>query len=213
MNSLLNLEALRDVPVENDPYPYFTLEQALDPAQVMDIIADFPDIPAGGSYTLSDVRVGPVFKRLLQAIDTPEFRQILGRKFDVDVAELPLMITLRGHSRNSKDGRIHTDSKSKVLTILIYLNESWPHETGRLRILRSKNDMNDYAAEVPAGPGQLVAFKVTENGWHGYVPYEGQRQSIQINFLTSKAASGKHHFVHGLSAKLKALRRSKKTEA
>ena len=52
---------------------------------------------------------------------------------------------------------------------------------------------------------QIVAFKVTDNGWHGYVPYEGQRQSIQINFLTSDKANAKHRFVHGLSAKLKKL--------
>lgn len=205
MNSLLNLEALHSAPVQDTPFPYFTVDQAIDPAQVMDIIDDFPSILAGGSYTLSDVQVGPQFQRLLQAVDTPEFRQTLGQKFGVDVSELPLMVTLRGHSRG-KDGRIHTDSRTKVLTILIYLNASWPHETGRLRILRGKDDINDYAAEVPAGPGQLIAFKVTENGWHGYVPYEGQRQSIQINFLTSRAAGNKHRFVHGLSARIKALR-------
>lgn len=205
MNSLLNLEALRSAPVQDTPFPYFTVDQAIDPAQVMRIINDFPSIPAGGSYTLSDVQVGPQFQRLLQAVDTPEFRRTLGQKFDVDVSELPLMVTLRGHSR-SKDGRIHTDSRTKVLTILIYLNASWPHETGRLRILRGKDDISDYAAEVPAGPGQLIAFKVTENGWHGYLPYEGQRQSIQINFLTSRAAGSKHRFVHGLSARIKALR-------
>lgn len=210
MNSLLNLEALRKAPVNDKPYPYFTLDRAIDPDQVMDIIADFPDIPDGGSYTLSDVAVGPQFKRLLQAIDTAEFRRIIGEKFDVDVSELPLMVTLRGQSRTSKDGKIHTDSRTKVLTILIYLNASWPHETGRLRILRSKTDIDDYATEVPAGPGQLVAFKVTDNGWHGYLPFEGQRQSVQINFVTSKTASSKHQFVHGLSARLKALRRGSK---
>lgn len=204
MNHLFNLQALRDAPVQDAPFPYFTVAQALDPDQVMDVIADFPDIPAGGSYTLSDVRVGPQFQRLLDAVETPELRRILGEKFGVDVSGLPLMVTLRGHSRD-KDGRIHTDSRTKVLTILIYLNASWPHETGRLRILRSKDDMDDYAAEVPAGPGQLVAFKVTENGWHGYRPYAGRRQSVQINFLTSKAAGRKHHFMHGLSARLKAL--------
>lgn len=205
MNHLLNLQALRDAPVRDAPFPYFTVDQALDPEQVMDVIADFPHIPAGGSYTLADVQVGPHFQRLLDAVDTPEFRRILGQKFGVDVSELPLMVTLRGHSRG-KDGRIHTDSRTKVLTILIYLNASWPHETGRLRILRSKDDLDDYAAEVPAGPGQLIAFRVTENGWHGYRPYEGRRQSVQINFLTSKAAGSKHHFVHGLSARFKALR-------
>ncbi|WP_171496387.1 2OG-Fe(II) oxygenase, partial [Acinetobacter bereziniae] len=125
-------------------------------------------------------------------------------KFDVNVMEHPMMITLRGYSRQ-KDGRIHSDSKSKLLTILIYLNESWDAPNGRLRILNDDKDINNYVAEIGAGPGSLVAFKVTDNGWHGYIPYEGQRQSIQINFLTSEKANAKHKFFHGLSAKVKKI--------
>jgi hypothetical protein len=150
------------------------------------------------------VEIKPNFDRFLKSLDTPEFRQILTDKFDVNVMEHPMMITLRGYSRQ-KDGRIHSDSKSKLLTILIYLNESWDAPNGRLRILNDDKDINNYVAEIGAGPGSLVAFKVTDNGWHGYIPYEGQRQSIQINFLTSEKANAKHKFFHGLSAKVKKI--------
>lgn len=47
--------------------------------------------------------------------------------------------------------------------------------------------MNDYVAEINPGPGNLLAYKVTDNGWHGYPVFEGKRQSIQINFLTGIA--------------------------
>jgi len=172
------------------------------------VIQDFPAIQDGGSYNLDDVNVGPEFDKLLKSLDTPEFRRILCDKFDVDVMDLPMMVTLRGYSRK-KDGRIHTDSKTKVLTILIYLNEDWSADTGRLRVLRSGDDMEDYVEEIVPGPGSLMAFKVTDNGWHGYPPFEGKRQSIQINFLTSETAGSKHRFFHGLSAKLKKLRRGR----
>jgi Rps23 Pro-64 3,4-dihydroxylase Tpa1-like proline 4-hydroxylase len=115
-----------------------------------------------------------------------------------------MMITLRGFSRK-KDGRIHTDSKTKIATILIYFNESWPADTGRLRVLRGEQDMDDYVEEITPGPGSLMAFKVTDNCWHGYPSFEGKRQSIQINFLTSAAAGNKHRFFHRLSARLKSL--------
>lgn len=204
MNQILKLDQLKNAPVAESPYPYFVVENAIQDSEVKSVIADFPLIKQGGSFNLDDVEIKPNFDRLLKSIDTPEFRRILTDKFGVDVMEHPMMITLRGYSRQ-KDGRIHTDSKSKLLTILIYLNESWEAETGRLRILNNSTDMNDYVAEINAGPGDLVAFKVTENGWHGYIPYEGQRQSIQINFLTSDKANAKHKFVHGLSAKFKKL--------
>ncbi|MBJ9954229.1 MULTISPECIES: 2OG-Fe(II) oxygenase [unclassified Acinetobacter] len=204
MTSILKLDALKDAEVMTTPYPFFVVENALADSEVQAVIKDFPKIEQGGSFNIEDVEIKPNFDRFLKSLDTPEFRQILTDKFDVNVMEHPMMITLRGYSRQ-KDGRIHSDSKSKLLTILIYLNESWDAPNGRLRILNDDKDINNYVAEIGAGPGSLVAFKVTDNGWHGYIPYEGQRQSIQINFLTSEKANAKHKFFHGLSAKVKKI--------
>ncbi|WP_296283229.1 2OG-Fe(II) oxygenase [uncultured Acinetobacter sp.] len=204
MSSILKLDALKNAEVSSTPYPFFVVENALADNEVQAVIQDFPKIEQGGSFNIEDVEIKPNFDRFLKSLDTPEFRQILTDKFDVNVMEHPMMITLRGYSRQ-KDGRIHSDSKSKLLTILIYLNESWDAPNGRLRILNDDKDINNYVAEINAGPGSLVAFKVTDNGWHGYIPYEGQRQSIQINFLTSEKANAKHKFFHGLSAKVKKI--------
>ncbi|EEF81215.1 2OG-Fe(II) oxygenase [Methylophaga thiooxydans] len=204
MQNVLKLDALTASPLKTDPYPYFSVAQAIDPEYVSDVIRDFPSIDDGGSYNVDDVATGPAFKQLIDSLDTPQFRQIICDKFDVAVMDLPMMVTLRGYSRK-KDGRIHTDSKTKVATILLYLNDDWQAETGKLRILRSADDMEDYVEEIAPGPGSLLAFKVTDNCWHGYPSFEGKRQSIQINFLTSEAAGNKHRFFHGLSAKLKSL--------
>jgi len=204
MQNVFKLDALASALLKTDPYPYFTVDSAIDSDKVDDIIKAFPAINDGGSYNIDDLEMHPTFKSLIDSIDTPEFRRIICDKFDVRVMDLPMMMTLRGYSRK-KDGRIHTDSKTKVATILIYLNQDWPAETGRLRVLRSGHDMEDYVEEITPGPGSLMAFKVTDNCWHGYPSFEGKRQSIQINFLTSEAAGNKHRFFHRLSAKLKSL--------
>ena len=204
MSSVLKLDALKNAEVSQSPYPYFVVENSIVESEVQAVIQDFPKLEQGGSFNVDDVEIKPNFDRLLKSVDTPEFRQILTDKFGVNVMEHPMMITLRGYSRQ-KDGRIHSDSKSKLITILIYLNESWDAETGRLRILNDDKEINNYVTEINAGPGSLVAFKVTDNGWHGYIPYEGQRQSIQINFLTSEKANARHKFFHGLSAKVKKI--------
>ena len=204
MTNVIQLESLDKAPVQTVPFPYFKVEQSIYPEHGQAIIKSFPDISDGGSYNIDDVDLQEPFKSLITSIDTPEFRRIICDKFDVQVMDLPMMITLRGYSRQ-KDGRIHTDSKTKVATILIYLNEAWQADTGKLRILRNGHDMNHYVDEVTPGPGSLVAFKVTDNCWHGYPAFEGKRQSIQINFLTSTAAGNKHRFFHRLSAKLKRL--------
>ena len=204
MNTVLNLDAMAASPVKADPYPFFTVDEIINADHVASVIADFPSINDGGSYNLDDVEMRPAFKSFINSIDSPEFRRLICDKLDVEVMDLPMMITLRGYSRK-KDGRIHTDSKTKVATILIYLNSEWTAETGKLRVLRNDHDMDDYVEEITPGPGSLMAFKVTDNCWHGYPSFEGKRQSIQINFLTSQAAGNKHRFFHHLSAKLKSL--------
>lgn len=204
MQNLLNLDELAASPLKTDPYPYFTVDRIIDKAHVDSVISAFPAITDGGSYNIDDVEMQPAFKAFIDSIDSPAFRRIICDKLDVKVMDLPMMITLRGYSRK-KDGRIHTDSKTKVATILIYLNDEWSADTGKLRILRSETDMDDYVEEIAPGPGSLLAFKVTDNCWHGYPSFEGKRQSIQINFLTSQAAGNKHRFFHSLSAKFKSL--------
>ncbi|MBN45553.1 MULTISPECIES: 2OG-Fe(II) oxygenase [unclassified Methylophaga] len=212
MNSVLDLQALRAAPVNTAPFPFFKVERSIRPEALKGILEDFPNIDDGGSFNVDDVSVKPDFKAFLDSIDSPDFRQLICEKFDVQVMSLPMMMTLRGYSRQ-KDGRIHTDSKTKLVTILIYLNETWDATTGRLRILNNANDMEDFIDEIIPGPGSLVAFKVTDNCWHGYPSFEGTRRSIQINFLTSEAAGNKHRFFHKLSAKLKSCLRKRKARA
>ena len=45
------------------------------------------------------------------------------------------MVTARGVSA-ARDGQIHTDSRTKLITVLIYMNNAWEAKTGRLRLLR-----------------------------------------------------------------------------
>ena len=116
------------------------------------------------------------------------------------------MITVRGKA-DQKDGRIHTDSKSKRITGLLYLNEEWSVEAGRLRLLYGPHDLENYCAEVPPTAGALLLFKVAENGWHGHKPFVGTRKLLQLNYVVGEAVLNKHAARHRFSAKLKAWRR------
>ncbi|MFS1525864.1 2OG-Fe(II) oxygenase [Microbulbifer sp. 2304DJ12-6] len=202
--SQLAIDRLNAAEVKAAPFPHFYLAQSLPPDEASALIRSFPALHKGGSFNIEDVKISARLRRFVEQFDSAEVRRILGEKFELDLTDKPMMATLRGYSR-AKDGRIHTDSKSKLITVLVYLNETWPSPTGRLRILRNGDDMEDYADELLPGPGALVAFKVTDNCWHGYRSFTGKRQSIQINFLTGDRAKSKHQFFHGISARIKSL--------
>jgi hypothetical protein len=203
--SIIAFEALRAARVDAEPYPHALIPQLIRSGHLAAVVADFPDIRKGGSFNLSDVECRGSFAALIDELESDAFRDCLAQKFDLDLADKPVAITLRGYSRAKADGHIHTDSKSKIITVLIYLNPTWTADTGRLRLLKSRN-IDDAFAEVPPDAGSTVIFKVTENGWHGHLPFEGVRRSIQLNFLTSGASAARHRWLHGFSAIFKAKR-------
>ena len=89
----------------------------------------------------------------------------------------------------SSDGNIHTDHRSKIITVLSYFNPDWGTDDGRLRMLRSSSDIEDYAAEVPPIGGTMLAFLRTDHSYHGHKPFVGERRMMQVNFLRSDRLS------------------------
>jgi Rps23 Pro-64 3,4-dihydroxylase Tpa1-like proline 4-hydroxylase len=109
---------------------------------------------------------------------------------------------VRGQAR-AKDGRIHTDSVTKLVTVLLYLNRRWNGEGGRLRLLRSDSSLDDYCADVPPLAGTAVFFRCTKNAWHGHTPYVGERRALQLNWVTDESVVRHEERRHRLSARLK----------
>ena len=200
---LLDKNQLNLAKVENNFFPYFHVENALSHfLNSSDLVKDFPDIDSGGSFPSDNLKEGDI-KKLVEELEGDEFKAILENKLGVDLKDAEVITTLRGFSR-LKDGRIHTDSQSKIVTVLLYLNKNWDNEIGNLRLLKKNNDLDNYIQEISSEYGNLVAFKVTDNCWHGFMPFEGKRLSIQLNYIYPKSLN-MHKIRHKLSASFKKL--------
>jgi SM-20-related protein len=167
-------------------------------------IADFPDIRNHGSFPVDVLEFGPGFGRLVAALTAPPLRAAIEEKFAIDLGGRPTMITVRGKS-DGKDGRIHTDSPNKIITLLLYLNPSWERTEGRLRILRDADDLEDYAVEVAPLAGMMLAFRRSERSFHGHRPCVGERRLLQLNWVTEPAVVRREISRHRWSARLKAF--------
>ncbi len=199
---MLDIKAFEEAKLRTQPYPYVVVENFILPDVLPSVLKDFPKIQHGGSIPLAEVDGGPNFSALVDAIEGEEFRRAIAQKFDKDLYGYPVMTTVRGQMRQ-KDGRIHTDSKTKVMTILLYFNDNWTQVGGRLRVLNDGDSLDNFVEEIIPNAGTLVVFDVTDNCWHGHSPCIGDRRSIQTNYVTSEAAKGKHKVLHKLSTKLK----------
>jgi hypothetical protein len=140
----------------------------------------------------------------MAAIQGPEFTRAVEQKLGVDLAGRPTMVTARGVSA-AHDGQIHTDSRTKLITVLIYMNNAWEAKTGRLRLLRTPDNLEDVIAEVPPDEGALLVFKNAPNAWHGFHAFEGPRRVIQLNWVTDMGVVRREQFRHRVSAFFKRL--------
>src|SRR5262249_11513695 len=119
--------------------------------------------------------LGPAFGALAAELEGEELRAEVAGKFAIDLAGRPTMITVRGHS-DGKDGGIHTDSSTKLITLLLYMNPVWPDVAGRLRLLRRADDLDDCVAEVAPLAGTMVTFRRGDSSFHGHYPHRGARR-------------------------------------
>jgi hypothetical protein len=201
---MLELDRLRAAPLIRDPFDFVVVEEFVRREALAAVVADFPEISRPGSFPVDMVEYGPAFAGLLAALTGAELRLAIETKFGVDLGDRPTLLTVRGNS-DGRDGLIHTDSATKIITLLLYMNPVWEREEGRLRLLRGPGDLDDYAVEVTPLAGTMLAFRRTERSFHGHYPHVGERRSLQLNWVTDGAVVRRELGRHRWSARVKAL--------
>ena len=204
---MLDYQKLDATPVATDPFRHVVVTEFVPPAVLPEVVAGLPKLEKGGSFPTGGLRLGAAAQELMAELEGDAFRDAVARKFDLALDGAPVMVTLRGQSRE-KDGRIHTDSAAKRVTVLLYLNpdaETWAKHEGCLRLLRRADDLEDYAVEVPPVNGTLLVFPNGPTTWHGHKQFVGRRHVVQLNYMTTDDKARYELRRHKFSAFVKRL--------
>src|SRR3546814_1150129 len=105
----LDLERFEATALQRAPFDFLIVPAFLRREALPAVERDFPAIDSGGSFPSTSLACGPAFAALLDALQGPAVTDAFARKFGIDLAGQPTMVTLRGPSR-AKDGAHHTDS-------------------------------------------------------------------------------------------------------
>lgn len=182
---MLQINALEQTELESTPFDHVVVKDFIGNDAVSEINRDYPKITDPKNFRIEELSFGPGFKQFLTELQSDEVREAVGRKFGVDLTGKPTQITVRCRCEPT-DGKIHTDSRTKIISALVYFNEEWPHEGGQLRLLRSRSDVEDYAVEVPPKAGTLLAFRRCDHSFHGHKTFDGERRMVQIAWVEPK---------------------------
>ncbi len=207
----LDFDRLRAATVAHDPFDHLVVTRFVRPDALPAVLAALPAMRGRGSFPVSALRLGPPARALVAALQGPDFRAAIAKAFSLDLDTAPVMTTLRANS-GAKDGRIHTDSVAKRVTILLYLNPgagtAWAGQEGHLRLLRDGEDLESHAVEIPPTDGTLLVFPNGPTTFHGHKTFVGQRYVIQMNYMTTSAKAKAEMRRHHLSAFIKRLTRA-----
>ncbi|HEU4663653.1 MAG TPA: 2OG-Fe(II) oxygenase [Dokdonella sp.] len=177
-----------DTVVFDRPFAFLIAREQLPSTAAAQLARDFPRYSNAGFFPHEARDCGPSVNRLVDELTAPAFANAIGARLGIpNLADQPHLVTLC-RALNKRHGTIHTDSRSKIVTALLYLNESWPDTSeGCLRFLRRIDDIDDLVVpEVRPLYGHLVAFRRADNSFHGHLPHEGERRVIQVAWLTSE---------------------------
>jgi len=178
---LFNYDNLRSLQLQNTPFRHLVHDSSiLNPALLETLCERFPETTKVGHNDAKDVLLGKEWKAFTDEIYSSAYREAIEQITGLELSGFDVGIGIRRFSKLSH-GAPHADVPRKKVTHLIYFNQEWPHQTGRLRILRSK-DINDVHAIITPLKGTGIIFVVSNNSFHGFEPFEGVRKAIQINF-------------------------------
>jgi hypothetical protein len=202
---MIDEAAVAAAALRHEPYDFAFVEHALPERLKQQVLADAPLIPDRGSYGLPDLQHGAQFGAVIRDLLSVRFRHLVEEKFQLDLSKCPPCIVMMGNTTGHyNEGYAHPDSKHKIVTVLVGFTREWPHERGRLRVLRS-NDRNDYAFEFAPEFGRMLMFRVCDHSWHGFLPQKGQRMSLQLCYVDSEMYARKEYWRHSISAYAKSV--------
>jgi hypothetical protein len=185
--TLLEPQAIRGANLSREPYDYFLGKNFLKADAIEDLKRDFPLIGKPGYLTVDEVDLKGRFKTLVEELEGEELTEELSKKFGRDLHPYPRLTTIMKRSQ-TKYGAIHTDGPSKVMTMLVYMNDQWSKDDGgRLRVLYDEDHFEPYAVEVPPTMGTVFGFLRSDKSWHGHRPFTGERKVVQIAWVRDEA--------------------------
>ena len=177
-----------DTLVRREPFPFLIAQDQLPAESERELERDFPKYTGAGFFPYEEKDCGASINRLVGDLTDPSVATAVGAKLGIDnLGQYPTLVTLC-RALNKRHGTIHTDSRSKIATALLYLNDTWPDTSAAcFRFLKRIDSIDDtLAPEVKPLYGNFVVFKRADNSFHGHLPFEGERRVIQVAWLTSE---------------------------
>lgn len=184
---MINLDRISASHLETEPYRWAAIDQLLSAQDGAALAATFPQdhfkrvatydgqkeveyevrcLIRMGEVSISRVRqLSAAWRALADAFLSPAYRAAMSSLTGLDLSKAPMEVNVFHFPPGGLQGA-HPDHRDKVVTHVLYFNESWNDDDGGcLTILRS-SDPRDIATTVSPRVGNSAVLVRSDDSWH-----------------------------------------------
>jgi SM-20-related protein len=204
---MLDLTRLQLCALNTQPYSWAEIGDLYSPEDAIALAATFPhdhfktvtgyggeknyDYEARGLVSMGTNAVvfpeelSEVWQKLAQDLCSSAYREALSHLTDHDLRNVPMEVNVFHYGPGASLGA-HPDLSDKLVTHILYFNESWNrNDGGCLNILRS-SDPTSIAAVIEPLVGNSAVLVRSEHSWHAVSPVvsgcSSSRRSLTVTF-------------------------------
>ena len=204
---MINLGKIRDNKLSRDPYEWAFISNLYSPRAEAELAATFPTdhfktmvgndgekdwtyesrclLGFGNSVPSHPWRLSRAWRELATDLASTEYREAMSKLTGIDLMSLWLEANVFHFGPGAWLGP-HVDRKDKIVTQVLYFNDTWERKNGGcLAILRS-SDLADEAAEILPTVGNSCVLVRSASSWHAVKPVaancRNSRRSVTVTF-------------------------------
>jgi hypothetical protein len=184
---MIDLARIERGPLRTEPYRWAEIDDLFAPADAAALAREFPRdrfkrladyggekdfeyearplIGMGADSVALAHGLSPAWQGLAQEFLSTSYRAAVSRLIGVDLAAAPLEVNVFHYPPGGSLGA-HPDLRDKIVTHVLYFNETWNEaDGGCLRILRSKDEA-DYVQQIAPRVGNSALLVRADHSWH-----------------------------------------------
>lgn len=211
---MINLKGFVPEALAAEPYRWAMIDDLFSPAARAALVSTFPrdhfksvkgyDGEKGYEYEARSLigmgaevpsypkALSPAWRQLASELLSPTYRSAISQLTGVNVTQLPMEANLFHYGPKAWLGP-HVDLEDKLITHVLYFNDSWDVDDGGcLTILRS-GDKSHVAQVVPPIIGNSVILVRSDHSWHAVSRVRDgcrtSRRSLAVTFYRPGALS------------------------
>ncbi len=211
---MIDLERIKAQRLETEPYQWAAVDRLFSEGDAAALARTFPtdsfkrlyeyggkkdfefhsrELVGMGATTVS--RPGSLsraWRELASDLLSPGYREAMSSRTGIDLSTVPLEVNVFHYPPGSVHGA-HPDLRDKIVTHVLYFNETWDDtEGGCLAILRS-SDASDIFRTVSPRVGNSAVLVRSDGSWHAVTPVaktiRGSRRSLTAVFYRPGSVS------------------------